>query len=219
MTAVLVLDVDGTLVDTNYHHALGWFRAFRRHGVTVPIWRIHRAIGMGGDQLVPAVAGWKVENAVGDAVRTAWKEEADSLLGEVCPIEGAHRLLEDAHEAGYTVVLASSGKPDHVDHYLDLVDARELADAWTSSADVSATKPEPNLIEVALDKVGGGQAVVVGDSVWDCVAAGRLGLPAVAVLTGGFGEQELIDKGALRVYDDLDQLRADLARLPMGTPA
>jgi HAD superfamily hydrolase (TIGR01549 family) len=174
---------------------------------------------MGGDQLVPTVADGKVENAVGDAVRAAWKEEADSLLDEVCPIDGAHRLLEDAHDAGYTVVLASSGKPDHVDRYLDLIDARELADAWTSSADVSATKPEPNLIGVALDKVRGGRAVVIGDSVWDCVAANRIGLPAVGVLTGGFGEQELLDKGAERVFDDVDQLRADLTRLPLGTVA
>ncbi|NKQ58964.1 HAD family hydrolase [Amycolatopsis sp. K13G38] len=215
MASVLVLDVDGTLVDTNYHHALAWFRAFRRSDVTVPVWRIHRAIGMGGDQLVPAVAGRRVEEELGDAVRAAWKKEVDGLLEEVCVIDGARRLLEDAVRAGYTVVLASSGKPDHVDRYLDLLDARELAHGWTTSADVSATKPEPNLIQAALAKAGEDEAVVVGDSVWDCQAAKRIGLPCVAVRTGGFGEQELIDNGAARVYDDLDQLRADLSRLPV----
>ena len=216
MASVLVLDVDGTLVDTNYHHALAWFRAFRQSGVTVPIWRIHRAIGMGGDQLVPAVAGRRVEEEFGDTVRAAWKREADALLEEVCPVDGARRLLQDAVGAGYTVVLASSGEPDHVDRYLDLLEARDLAHDWTSSEDVSATKPEPNLIQAALAKAGDDEAVVVGDSVWDCQAAGRIGLPCVAVRTGGFGEQELIHNGAARVYDELDQLRADLPRLPLS---
>ncbi|HVW43151.1 MAG TPA: HAD family hydrolase [Amycolatopsis sp.] len=216
MAPVLVLDVDGTLVDTNYHHALAWFRAFRQSDVTVPIWRIHRAIGMGGDQLVPTVAGRGVEEELGDAVRAAWKKEIDAILDEVCLIDGARRLLQDATAAGYTVVLASSGKPDHVDHYLDLLQARDLAHDWTSSQDVSATKPEPNLIQAALAKAGDDEAVVVGDSVWDCQAAHRVGLPCVAVRTGGFGEQELRDNGASRVYDDLDQLRADLTRLPLA---
>jgi HAD superfamily hydrolase (TIGR01549 family) len=218
MSRVLVLDVDGTLVDTNYHHAIAWFRAFRRSDVTVPIWRIHRAIGMGGDQLVPTVAGEDVEDRLGDTVRDAWKKEVDSILDEVRPIEGARELLEAARDAGYIVVLASSGKPDHVDRYLDLLDARELAHDWTSSADVSETKPEPDLIEVALRKAGASEAVVVGDSVWDCQAAQRIGLPCVAVRTGGFGEQELLDNGASRVYDELAQLRADLPNLPSRTP-
>ncbi|GHF52578.1 HAD superfamily hydrolase (TIGR01549 family) [Amycolatopsis bartoniae] len=218
MSRVLVLDVDGTLVDTNYHHAVAWFRAFRSCDVTVPIWRIHRAIGMGGDQLVPTVAGQEVEDRFGDTVRDKWKEEADAVLGEICAIEGARELLEAARDAGYTVVLASSGKPDHVDKYLDLLDARELAKDWTTSGDVSETKPEPNLIEVALEKAGDNEAVVVGDSVWDCEAARRIGLPSVAVRTGGFGEQELRDSGASRVYEDLHQLRADLPNLPTGKP-
>ncbi|GAB2971780.1 haloacid dehalogenase [Amycolatopsis acidiphila] len=210
--------MDGTLVDTNYHHAIAWFRAFRRSDVTVPVWRIHRAIGMGGDQLVPTVAGDDVEERLGDTVRDAWKKEVDAILGEVCAIEGARELLEAARDAGYVVVLASSGKPDHVDRYLDLLDARELAHDWTTSADVSETKPEPNLIEVALQKAGEAEAVVVGDSVWDCQAAQRIGLPSVAVRTGGFGERELLDNGASRVYDDLAQLRADLPGLPTGKP-
>lgn len=218
MSRVLVLDVDGTLVDTNYHHAVAWFRAFRRSDVTVPIWRIHRAIGMGGDQLVPTVAGADVEERLGDTVRDAWKKEVDAILDEVCPIEGARALLEAAREAGYLVVLASSGKPDHVDRYLDLLDARDLAHAWTSSADVSQTKPQPDLIEVALEKAGESEAVVIGDSVWDCQAARRIDLPCVAVRTGGFGEQELLDNGASRVYDDLVRLRADLPNLPSGKP-
>ncbi|NIH84554.1 HAD family hydrolase [Amycolatopsis granulosa] len=216
MAKVLVLDVDGTLVDTNYHHALAWFRAFRSYGVTVPVWRIHRAIGMGGDQLVPEVAGQEVEDSSGDDIRAKWKELADGMLPEVCALGGAHELLRAARDAGYRVVLASSGKPDHVDHYLDLIDGRELAGDWTSSKDVEATKPEPDLLEVALEKVRGEQAVVIGDSVWDCVAAGRIGLPSVGLLTGGFGAAELTDNGANRIFADLHELRSNLDDLPFG---
>lgn len=216
MSPVLVLDVDGTLVDTNYHHAIAWFRAFRRVDVTVPLWRIHRAIGMGGDQLVPAVAGDDVERRAGEQVRDLWKKEVDAILGEVCVIDGARALLQGARAAGYRLVLASSGKPDHVEHYLDLLGAREFTDEWTSSGDVDNTKPEPDLIEVALERAGEDEAVVVGDSVWDCRAAHRLDLPVVAVRTGGFGEAELRENGAARVYEDLHRLREDLPGLPTG---
>ena len=167
---------------------------------------------------MPTVAGQEVEDRLGDTVRDKWKEEADAVLDEICAIEGARELLEAARDAGYTVVLASSGKPDHVDRYLDLLDARELAKDWTSSGDVSETKPEPDLIEVALQKAGQEEAVVVGDSVWDCEAANRIGLPSVAVRTGGFGEQELRDAGASRVYEDVRALAADLPNLPTGKP-
>ncbi|ATE56187.1 MULTISPECIES: HAD family hydrolase [Actinosynnema] len=214
MSNTLVLDVDGTLVDTNYHHTLAWSRAFRRFDVTVPAWKLHRAIGMGGDKLVAAVAGAHVEERHGDAVRDAWVEEFAPMLDEVQPVEGARRLLSAAVDADLTVVLASSGKAEHVARYLRLLDAEDLV--ATSSDDVSESKPAPDLIEVALERVGGGRAVVVGDSVWDCEAAGRAGLPVVALRTGGFGEAELTGAGAASVYEDLDRLRADLTDLPFA---
>jgi HAD superfamily hydrolase (TIGR01549 family) len=219
MNDVLLLDVDGTLVDTNYHHALAWFRAFRRSDITVPVWRIHRAIGMGGDQLVAAVAGERVEAEHGDGIRAAWAEEVAPLLDEVCPLSGAQELLTAAVDRGFVVALASSGKPEHVERYLDLLGARQLARAWTTSEDVSATKPAPDLLQAALAKVGGGRAVVVGDTVWDCAAAGRLGLPAVAVRTGGFSADELTESGAAAVFDDLGGLRDELGNLPLAQPA
>ncbi|MDQ3401800.1 MAG: HAD family hydrolase [Actinomycetota bacterium] len=213
----LVLDVDGTLVDTNYHHAVAWFRAFRRHDIVVPVWRLHRAIGMGGDKLVAEVAGDRTETERGDDIRAAWEEEFEPMLAEVCPLEGAHRLLAAAVDRGIAVVLASSGKKDHVEHYLDLLDARELATGWTSSDDVTESKPAPDLIEVALRKAEAGRAVVVGDSVWDCEAARRSGLPSVCLRTGGFAESELLEHGASTVYTDLDTLRQDLADLPTAS--
>jgi HAD superfamily hydrolase (TIGR01549 family) len=211
-----IFDVDGTLVDTNYHHALAWFRAFRRYDVTLPVWRLHRAIGMGGDQLVAAVAGERVEEEHGDGLRAAWAEEFQPMLKEVQPFEGVRELLTDVRQRGFTVVLASSGKPDHVDAYLDLFGGRELCEAWTTSEDVEQTKPAPDLLVVALEKVGGRSAVVVGDSVWDFEAAGRAGYPGYAIRTGGFSVEELKESGAKEVFDSLPQLREQLDRTDLA---
>ena len=116
----------------------------------------------------------------------------------------------------FALVLASSAKSDEVDHYLDLLDARELVDAWTDSSDVEATKPEPDLVHAAIDKAGGGEAVMVGDSTWDCEAAGRAGIETVAVLTGGFSEQELRAAGAVAVFESIEELRRRLHDTPLG---
>jgi HAD superfamily hydrolase (TIGR01509 family) len=206
MPSVAILDVDGTLVDTNYHHALAWYRAFVQHGVVLPVWRIHRAIGMGGDQLVAQLAGDDVEDEKGDAIRESEKSLYMALIGEVRPLPEARELVEQLKERDWRVVLASSAKSEEIEHYIDLLDVRELADEWTSSADVERTKPHPDLVETALDKVGceAGEAVMVGDTVWDCKAAGAAGVPTVAVLTGGFSEQELRDAGAAEVFESLD---------------
>jgi HAD superfamily hydrolase (TIGR01509 family) len=214
--AAAILDVDGTLVDTNYHHALAWYRALRQHGVVVPIWRIHRHIGMGGDHLVASLVSedWDAEH--GDDVRAAEKPLYMSLIAEVEPLEGARGLITDLRERGHAVVLASSAKPDEVDHYLDLLDARGIVDGWTTSDDVERTKPEPDLVAAAVEKAGGGDAVMVGDSTWDCESAARAGVPTVGVLTGGFSEAELRDAGAARVYRSLAELREDLDEAPFG---
>jgi HAD superfamily hydrolase (TIGR01549 family) len=214
-----IFDVDGTLVDTNYHHALAWFRAFRRHDLTVPVWRLHRAIGMGGDHVVPAVAGDDVEQRLGEQLRADWAEEFAPLLDEIQPFEGVRELLEDVRRRGFTLVLASSGKAEHVDHYLSLFDGAELAEAWTTSADVEQTKPEPELLQVALAKVGRSSAVMVGDSVWDFEAAGRLGVPGYGLRTGGFAVDELREAGALEVFESPAQLleRLDRTALAKGS--
>jgi HAD superfamily hydrolase (TIGR01549 family) len=216
MPPAAILDVDGTLVDTNYHHTIAWYRAFRQNGVVLPIWRIHRHIGMGGDQLVKALGGEQLENEKGDDIRAAESVLYGELMSEVEPLEGARELIEDLKNRGHAVVLASSAKKHEVEHYLELLDARELADDWTTSDDVEATKPEPDLVVAAVEKAGGGEAVMVGDSTWDCEAAKRAGLETIAVLTGGFSEQELRDAGAMVVYTSIQDLRESLDETPLA---
>jgi HAD superfamily hydrolase (TIGR01549 family) len=216
MRPTAILDIDGTLVDTNYQHALAWFRALRKHDELLPVWRIHRHIGMGGDHLVEALCGDAVEEAKGEDIRAAEKELYGELIGEVEPFEGARDLIVELKERGHAVVLASSAKSDEVDHYLDLLAARELVDAWTDSGDVEATKPEPDLVHAAMDKAGGGDAVMVGDSTWDCEAAGRAGIETVAVLTGGFSEAELRAAGAAVVFQSIEELRERVGQTPLG---
>jgi HAD superfamily hydrolase (TIGR01549 family) len=215
MSQIAILDVDGTLVDTNYHHAIAWFRAFRRQFITVPIWLLHRHIGMGGDQLVAAVAGDVVEERAGDRIREAESELYRELIDEVQPMEGSRELIEDLKDAGKAVVLASSAKEWEVEHYLELLDAAEIVDAWTTSADVESTKPQPDLIHAALDKVDGeGGAMLIGDTVWDVEAAKRAGVETLAVLTGGFSEQELLDAGAKEVFTSVNEVRRSLSPRP-----
>ncbi len=209
----VVLDVDGTLVDTNYHHAVAWFRAFRQHDVTASLWQIHRAIGMGGDRLVAEVAGDEVEHRAGDEIRAAWETEYQPMLHEVALLAGARDLLEHLHGRGCTVVLASSGKPEHVEHYLDLLDGRKFAQTWTTAEDAEQTKPAPDLIGAALEQVDHRRAVMVGDSIWDVVAARELDLDTHCVRTGGFSDDELRKAGAVAVYDDLPGLRSALDEL------
>jgi HAD superfamily hydrolase (TIGR01549 family) len=212
----VILDVDGTLVDSNYFHAVAWYRAMREHGHAPPLWRIHRAVGMGSDQLVGALLGDDVEERQGDDIRASEKDRYFEMIEEVQPLEGARRLIEDLKERELRVVLASSAKPEEVDHYLDLLDARELADAWTTSGDVEHTKPAPDLVRAALDRIGGGAAVMVGDSVWDCRAARNADVDTIAVLTGGFSDAELLRAGAIIVFDSIVELCERLSWTPLG---
>jgi HAD superfamily hydrolase (TIGR01509 family) len=217
MTAIAaILDIDGTLVDSNYFHAVAWGRAMRGHGHTVPMWRIHRAIGMGSDQLVRALLGDEVEERDGDDIRAAEGDAYFELIDEVAPLDGARELMQDLKQAGHRLVLASSAKPAEVEHYLDLLDARELADAWTTSGDVERTKPAPDLVQTAIERIGGGPAVMIGDSVWDCEAAGNAGVDTIAVLTGGFSDAELLRAGATIVFGSIAQLRERLSWTPLG---
>jgi HAD superfamily hydrolase (TIGR01549 family) len=207
----VVLDIDGTLVDTNYQHALAWYMAFREHDIAVPVWRLHRHLGMGGDQLVAAVTNEETETRLGDELRAAHDALYLASIQTTSAFDGARGLIQDLRAHGAAVILASSASQREVDHYLDLLDARELVDGWTTSADVEQTKPKPDLVLAALAQLeDDAKAVMVGDTPWDIEAARRAGVATIAVLTGGFSAAELEDSGAAAVFESIASLRAHL---------
>jgi HAD superfamily hydrolase (TIGR01549 family) len=210
-----LLDVDGTLVDTNYHHTLAWYRAFRAHGIALPAWRIHRHVGMGGDQLVPALVPG-IDRELHAAIEETRGQRYAELLDEVQPFDQAHELIQELKQREVSVVLASSSPQDELDHYLDLLDARDLADSWTTKDDVDATKPAPDLVEAALEKAGTREAVMVGDTPWDVRAASKAGVATVCVITGGFSRAELEEAGAAAVHVSVEELRGELDETPLS---
>ena len=217
MPPAAILDIDGTLVDTNYHHAIAWRRAFSQFDVIVPMWRIHAHVGIGSDRFVEFVAGDGVGAEHGDELRAAHSSHYSVLIHEVKPFPAAHDLLVGLKERGHAVVLASSASAGELDHYLERLGARDLVDGWTSSADVDASKPAPDLIEAALDRAGTREAVLIGDSTWDCRAAAEANVPTIALLTGGFSEDALRAAGAAAVFESLEELQSRLGETPLAT--
>jgi len=205
-----LLDIDGTLLDSTYHHAVAWARAFAECGEVVPVWLIHRHIGMGGDRLVPAVTDQQTEERIGEEVRERWERAYDEVIDQTRLLPGAVELLRALRDAGLMVVLASSSIPRHAQHALDLLDAERHADAWTTSEDAEESKPDPELLDKALERVDGGRAVMIGDATWDVMAARQRNIPTIGVRSGGFGVGELREAGAVAVYDDPRSLAADL---------
>ena len=199
-TAAVLFDIDGTLVDSTYHHALAWHRAFARLGEPPAVWRIHRTIGMGGDKLVAQVAGDEIEERHGDELRDAWRLEYLEIRAEVRPLPGAAELVRVVSDGGLRVALASSGDPEFAREAVDLLGIGDRIEVLTTSEDAGASKPEPDLIGVTLERMGDiDRAVFVGDTPYDVEAAERAGVRCIALLTGGFGSAELIDAGAAMV--------------------
>jgi len=204
-----LLDVDGTLLDSNYQHAIAWFRTFRERGRTYAMVELHRMIGMGGDQLVEAVAGKEFDAEHGDECRNAEPLRFREIAGDVALLDGAQDLIAALEERDCEVVLATSGDPDATRRALELLEREDLK--HTSAEDVEATKPQPDVVEAAMALIDGERvSVLVGDSIWDFQAAAKAGIHSVGVLTGGFSEEELRKAGAERVYRDLRSLLDDL---------
>jgi HAD superfamily hydrolase (TIGR01549 family) len=202
----ILLDVDGTLVDSTYHHAVAWFRAFRRHDIDLPLWRVHRAVGMGGDTLVPHLLGDQVDEEIGDALREDWIAEYKLLLPEVSPLEGAAELVRALKQRGFKIALASSGESEFTDDSVAKLDVADVLDATTSSSDAEHSKPEPDIFQAALKAVGGRKGIVIGDTIYDVQAARAMGAACVCVRTGGFGVDELTEAGAVLVVDGPKEL-------------
>ncbi|BBE23519.1 haloacid dehalogenase [Arthrobacter sp. MN05-02] len=204
----VLFDVDGTLVDSNYQHTLAWWQAFRRFGHDVPMAEIHRAIGMGGDKLVAHLLG-EDRDPDQDA-------ELDATHGAVFStfwpglrsFEGAADLVRRCADDGLTVVLASSASQQELGVLRGIIDADEAISAATSSSDAENSKPSPDILRAALEAgdLDATDAVFVGDSVWDVLAASDLEIPTIGLASGGTSEAELRDAGAVEVYKDIRAL-------------
>ncbi len=213
ITAVL-FDIDGTLVDSNDHHVIAWEEAFAGIGARFDRQTIHDQIGKGTDMLVPTLLPDLDEEAqakLGEAHGAVFKSR---FLNEVKPFPGAHDLLVRAHDAGLRVVLASSASEEELDHYLDLLGARDLVAETTSSDDVENTKPAPDIFATALKKIGAPphEVIVVGDTPYDIEAAAKCGIAAIAVRSGGFPDEALTGAGAIAIHDDVAALLRDYDR-------
>ncbi len=213
----VVLDVDGTLVDSVYEHAVAWGRAFHDVGLTVSSRAVHGAIGMGAEQLVAHVAGDAVERAVGDKVREIHATEFERLGARVRLLPGADRLISELKDRGHLVVIASSGSESDTARALDHVPDTALADAVVTGDDVDRGKPAPDLVQRSVGLVEGTRAAVIGDSPWDAMAARAGGHLAVGVLTGGFTERELTDAGADLVFDSVADLLDRIDQTPLAS--
>ena len=219
VTAVL-FDVDGTLVDSNYLHAVCWWEAFTQAGHDVPTSRIHRAIGMGSDQLLDALLPRDRNRAADDAMRAAHGALYATYWARQRPLPKAAELLRACKKHGLRVVLASSADAREFAALRAALDADDAIDDATSSADVERSKPAPDLVRVALDKarVPPAAAVFVGDTTWDVAACRQAGVPCIGLLSGGISRGELLGAGAAEVYSDPAELLAALPESLIGGP-
>lgn len=210
VTGVL-FDVDGTLVDTVYLHTMAWWQALRQQGHDVPAARVHHAIGMGSDRILDellAPGGGERDRSADDAMRAAHTSHYAAHRSDIRPLPGARRLLDACAQRGLRVVLASSASRDELEAVLHTLDADASLTAVTSADDAKRGKPAPDIVEAALERSGlsADESVFVGDSVWDVQAAGHLSIPCIGVTAGGLCAAELLDHGAVAVYEDPQDL-------------
>lgn len=217
VTAVL-FDVDGTLVDTNYLHVVTWWQAFGQAGHYVPMADIHRAIGMGSDQLLDELLGGDRDKDADSAIRAAHSALYATYWSRLRPLPGAAELLRACKRQGLAVVLASSADEREFRALRAALDAEDAIDEATFSGDVERTKPAPDLVQVALDKAGvtPGQGVFVGDSVWDMRACQKAGVPCIGLLSGGIGREDLVNAGAAEIYGDPQDLLVSFRESLLG---
>ena len=210
----VIFDVDGTLVDTNYLHTLAWARGFREAGETVSMSAIHRLIGMGSDQLVEELI-----NGESDPATDGHTRHFEALMEEIQAFPSAAEILGEVRRRGAKVVLASSASNHELEAMLEAVDPPEgCIDHVVKKDDVQESKPAPDIFRVAVDDAGlhADSTLVVGDTVWDIVAARKCDLRFIGVLTGGISRQELEEAGAVAVYEDVAHLLRELDDSPIG---
>ena len=212
----VLFDVDGTLVDSNDAHAHAWVKAFAAFGFTVEFERVRRCIGMGGDKLMPEVSGLEQESPTGERIAGRRGEIfTKEFLPKIQPFKDAARLVAAVKDLGLTAVAASSAKEDELEPLLEIAGAKWLMDAATSSDDAEESKPAPDIIQAALQRVKASpeNAVMIGDTPYDIEAARRAGVPCIAFRSGGWGDADLA--GAMAIYDGTWDLLQKLDESPL----
>jgi HAD superfamily hydrolase (TIGR01509 family) len=215
MTAGVLFDVDGTLVDSTYLHAVCWWQAFRQYDHDVPMATIHRAIGMGSDKILDALLSDGRDRDGDDDLRAAHSALYAQYWNSLRPQPGAVELVRACAEKGLTVGLASSAAPPEFAVLRRVLDVDDVVAGATNSGDADESKPEPDIVQAALDRTGlsADRVVFVGDAVWDVHAAAKLSIPCVGVTCGGISAAELLDAGAVAVYADPAELLKNIGAL------
>ncbi|MHA4949845.1 HAD family hydrolase [Micromonospora sp. SD19] len=218
--AGVLFDVDGTLVDTTYLHTVSWWEALRQTDQPVPMAVVHRSIGMGSDKLLDHLLGPERDRAADQKLRDAHDTLYAEYWERLTPLPRAADLLRACAERGLRVVLATSAAEHEVTALRRALNADDVVDTVTSSADARESKPAPDILEAALAQSGltAERVVFVGDSVWDVAAAGKLNIPCVGLTCGGTSRGELAGAGAVAVYDDPAALLSELADSPLTRP-
>ena len=208
LVKAVFLDIDGTLMDTNYLHIEAWAQAFEEVGARPPRSRIHHEVGKGSDKLIPEF----VEDGKAERVSELHSEHYGKLQERGHPLPGAKELISSLVEGGYEVWLATSAEPEELEHHMEELEAEDKIAGVVSSDEAEESKPAPDIFGLALERAGVSpeDAVVVGDSIWDIEAAKEAGVRAAAVMTGGaFSRAELEEAGAYAVYEDCRELLND----------
>lgn len=213
----VLFDIDGTLVDSNYLHVHAWHRSFADEGLTVESWRVHRSIGMDGATLLDTL----VPDADDDARKRLKDGHSRYYLedkGLLRLLPGARALLQRVQELGLQVVLATSAPEDELAVLREVLDSEDVYAAMTSGEDVETAKPQPDIVNIALERAGvdKDRAVFVGDAVWDIEACERAGVTSIGVLSGGVSRGELTEAGARAVFENAEDLRTHLDDSPVA---
>jgi HAD superfamily hydrolase (TIGR01509 family) len=199
----IILDVDGTLVDSNDAHTQAWVDALRAHGFEVEFDKIRRLVGMGGDNLLPSAISVEKDSEVGKKIsKTRGEIFKSQYLPKLKPFAHVPDLLKRMRASGLTVVAGSSAQPEELDKLLDIAGAKDLVQAVTSAGDTENSKPDPDIVQVALKKMGlpPDEALMMGDTPYDIEAAGKAGVGTIALRCGGWDDADLGD--AVAIYDD-----------------
>jgi HAD superfamily hydrolase (TIGR01509 family) len=215
-----LLDIDGTLVDSNDAHAHAWVEAFKRGGYDVPFEKVRPLIGMGADNLIPEVVGISKETEKGEQLSKWWEEAfKEKYLPRLKPFPKVRELLMRMREGGLKLVAASSSKEELLEKLLEITGAKDLFQEDTSADDAEKSKPDPDIVHAALEKAGvpPDEALMLGDSPYDVEASGKAGVGMVALRCGGFSDEEL--KGALAIYDDPADLLEHYEESPFAAKA